>query len=147
MGHFTTLFGYINCDEDFFEENRESINALSADDTWPYLTRDLFAAPNSEHSYDGQLITFGTIYNGVERVWEEWLNKFEKLLRTMHWSDAHVYLQTEWWGNYHYTWQFLIPNTASLMEDTTSPSSDHWDFFGGPRTRLRELYQDDKPNR
>jgi hypothetical protein len=90
-------------------ENRASIDALPADDTWPYLTRDLFAVPSQKHSYYEQLITFGTIYNGVERAWEGWLGKFEALLQTMYWYEARVHLETDSWGTYHYVWTSLSP--------------------------------------
>jgi hypothetical protein len=109
IGSFSVVHGYINGPGDYADENRASIAALPADDTWPYLTRDLFAVPSQKHSYYEQLITFGTIYNGVERAWEGWLGKFEALLQTMYWYEARVHLETDSWGTYHYVWTSLSP--------------------------------------
>jgi hypothetical protein len=91
MGHFSNVYGHISgCGDP--EESRAVINTLPEQDSWPYLTRDLFAIPTREHSYFDHLITFGTVYNGVERAWEEWLTKFESLLQRLDWGEAHVYL-------------------------------------------------------
>lgn len=42
MGHFSIVHGCIyGCGD--AEDNRARINALPEQDSWPYLTRDLFA--------------------------------------------------------------------------------------------------------
>jgi hypothetical protein len=95
MGPPTEVFGYILGLDEFARENGERIAALPAQDTKPELTRDMFAVPWIEHSYLSQLIPFGLVYKNVEIVWEAWLTKFEALLRTMYWDEAHAYLHTE----------------------------------------------------
>jgi hypothetical protein len=138
MGHFSVVHGYINGPGDYADENRASIDALPADDTWPYLTRDLFAVPSEKHSYYEQLITFGTIYNGVERAWKEWLGKFEALLRTMYWYETHVHLETDYWGTYHYVWTSLTP--IGVKRGAPESPVQQWTFSGGPRSGIRESY-------
>jgi hypothetical protein len=138
VGHFSVVYGYINGPGDYADENRASIDALPADDTWPPLTRDLFAVPSQGHFYWEQLITFGTIYNGVERAWEEWLGKFEALLRTMYWYEARVHLETDSWGTYHYVWTSLSP-IAGKSSGPELPVQK-WTFSGGPRSAIRESY-------
>lgn len=65
--------------------NEARIYSLGTEDTWPYLTTDLFALPRMEYTYNDQLIVFGTIFKnfGVTSGWPEWCAKFEALLRTM----------------------------------------------------------------
>lgn len=138
MGHFTIVYGYINGLGDYSEENVRGILALPEVDTWPYLTKDLFAVPSREHSYWDQVFTFGNLYNGVERAWDQWLLKFEVLLRGMYWFEAHVHLQTEIWGAYHYIWKPLSP--IDLKGDALSSPVQEWTFSGGPRTNIRESF-------
>lgn len=137
MGHMSYLHGYIIGDYNYAQANRDCIANLPANDTWPYLTRDLFAVPAKEHSYDGQLISFGTAYNGVETNWEAWLSKFEALLRSMYWLEAHVYLQTEIWGAYHYVWKSTT--SVEISRDGLELPVQRWTFSGGPRTGLRDM--------
>lgn len=140
MGHSSEVHGYILGDGDYAEHNRARIAALPENDTWPYLTRDLFAIPRPEHSYESHLISFGTVYNGVESAWEAWLGKFEALLRTLYWSDAHVYLQTELWGSHHYVWKSV--RSAEEVNEGISGPVHTWAFSGGPRTGLRDKRAD-----
>ena len=102
MGHFTDVYGCIFGRGDCAEANAAAIAALPEHDTWPYVTRDMFAVPKMDYSYHDQLIPFARLYNGVERVWELWLSKFEAVLRTLYWDEVHVHLLTEHWGHYHY---------------------------------------------
>jgi len=137
-GHFSIVHGYI-CGIGDPEESRVVIHALPEQDAWPYLTRDLFAIPAREHSYWDHLVTFGTIYNGVERAWEEWLEKFEALLQRLDWDEAHVYLQTDAWGSYDYHWKRTY--TEVPQEDGDAIVISGWEFSGGPRTGLRDTYK------
>jgi hypothetical protein len=145
------VHGYIDAWEDYFEENAAIIASLPEEDTWPYLTRDLFAVPQQKHSYNGQIISFGTMYSGVEGDWEQWLSKFDSVLRRMYWDDAHVYLQSEvWgayhyvWGAYHYVWEIIIPPEAA--EEGLQLPLQEWKFSGGPRSGLRAAYKPEVPN-
>lgn len=137
MGHFSIVHGYIYGSGNA-EGNRALINALPEQDTWPYLTRDLFAIPTLSHAYLDHLITFGTVYNGVERAWERWLEKFESLLLTLDWDEAQVYLETEQWGSYQYRWKRTYTEVAQENGDIMPMLG--WEFFGGPRTGIRDAY-------
>src|SRR5689334_13579512 len=132
MGHISLVYGYIYGLGTHAQDNAERIAVLPEQDCRPYLTRDTFAVRNMEHRYWDQLITFGLVYNRVELFWETWLDKFEALLRTMYWDEAHVYLQTDLWGSYHYVWSPL-PEVGDLPVQ-------QWTFSGGPRTGLGETY-------
>ena len=126
MGHVSLVYGYIYGLGEHAQANAERIAALPEHDSRPYLTRDTFAVPRMDHSYWDQLITFGLVYNRAELRWEAWLDKFEALLRTMYWDEAHVYLQTELWGSYHYVW-------TPQSEATGDRPVQQWTFSGGPR--------------
>lgn len=140
MGHFSVVHGYIDCDDD--ERNRARIAALPEHDTWPFLTRDLFTFPAHEHAYWEQVISFGAMYNGVERAWDVWLGKFEALLRTLDWHEAHVYLETELWGAYHYVWK-PVPDSEDKPVEGSEPAEPkpEWVFSGGPRSNIRERWE------
>lgn len=139
MGHISIVHGYIFGLGEWAQDNAARIAALPEHDTRPYLTRDMFAVPSMKHSYGDQLITFGLVYNRVEVRWQDWLEKFEALLRTMYWDEAHVYLETELWGNYHYVW-------TPLPEAAGDGPTQRWTFSGGPRTGLGQTYVlPDKP--
>ena len=132
MGHPTEVFGYILGIDEFARENGERIAALPEEDSGPSLTRDMFAVPRIEHSYLGHLIPFGLVYKNVEIFWEAWLTKFEALLRTMYWDEAHVYLHTDCWGSFHYKW---VPTDDEWPHKT-------WEFSGGPRSGIRDEYRE-----
>src|SRR5262245_37123370 len=107
MGHPTKLWGYIDSDEESAEANAARIDALPSEreqsDRLPLFTREMFATPRK--GYLGQLITFGHYYNGVEARWSVWREQFEALLRTLQWDEAHVWLETDLWGDYHCWWK------------------------------------------
>jgi hypothetical protein len=137
MGHFSIVYGSIYGRDDS-KDSRAVLDALPEQDSWPYLTRDLFSIPAPEHSYGDHLITFGTIYNGVETAWSEWLEKFEDLLQRLDWDKAHVYLEAESLGSYHYCWKRTCSEV--LQESGDAMPVYGWEFSGGPRTGLRNSY-------
>ena len=132
MGHFSEVHGYITCLNEFEEANRQAIQEIPADDVLPQITGDMFATPH--HIYSEQLIIFGQAYNGVERYWDQWLEKFETILRKLYWYEAHVYLRTEQWGEYHYSW---LPDDMWV----NAVKNQTWAFSGGPRTPLRAYWE------
>jgi hypothetical protein len=123
MSHDSIVHGYIYaCDDP--EESRRVINTLPEQDARPHLTRDLFAIPTREHSRGDHLIAFGTIYNGVETAWEEWLEKFEALLQRLDWYEARVYLRTECWAASTTAGNVPIPRCPRRMKTP-------WSFLSG----------------
>jgi hypothetical protein len=142
MGMTTVLYGHIYAPGEAAEMNAASIAALPEDDPWPYLTHDLFSLPHMHHSYNDQLISFGTLYKNLEpgASWDRWQAKFEALLRTMVWDVAHVYLDVESEGRYHFTWkrdewQWSVYETPKAAMDAfgemTVRPVERWTFSGG----------------
>ncbi len=146
MGNTTILYGYILAPGDGSDLNTASVAALPEKDSWPYLTSDLFAIPAMEHTYNDQLLTFGTVYKNLDlgSGWLAWRAKFEALLRTMCWDEAHVYLNIENFGRCHFAWKqdvwrpsdFAWPQgtkrALSILRETTRKPVDRWTFSGGP---------------
>lgn len=88
--------------------NRLAIHQLPTADGWPFLCREMFAVPGDDlmgGTYQTQVIHFGMSYDGVEYEWRAWLEKFEALLKRMHWVSAIVHLQTELSGTHTFEWE------------------------------------------
>jgi hypothetical protein len=132
MGHATKLWGYIDADEEYAAENASRIAALPSEDERqdgiPLFTREMFSAP--QKGYLGQLMTFGRYYNGVETRWTLWREAFEALLRTLEWNQAHVWLETDLWGDYHCWWQRLYPEEQGSATGQTEPHALEWRYHG-----------------
>jgi len=139
MGHTSIVYGNIigpRCrDGNLHRINKSVIEALPVDDIkWPWLERNMFMVPDPDHSkiYREQVIVFGASYKEVEYEWEEWLSKFESVLRRLYWLTATVHLDTELVGNYTYEWLGDMDQTDDLFSDNPKPTSK-WNFSGGPR--------------
>jgi hypothetical protein len=126
MGMTTMLHGYIYAPGEAAELNAARIRSLPDDDKIIYLTPDLFALPNlmENHSYNDQLITFGTLYKNFEPggKWDQWREKFEALLRTMNWGSARVYLDVEADRRFQYDWEATWPPEPARDPADTTPS-------------------------
>lgn len=87
--------------------NGEAILSLSDLDDFPHLTTSMFAIPVDEleqGTYQTQVIHFAASYQAVEYHWEQWLAKFEALLKRMYWVSATVHLETRLSGSHTFQW-------------------------------------------
>ena len=115
--------------------NRQVIAELPESDTFPFLTRGMFAIPGEEPAqgtYRSQIIHFGGSFMGIEREWRKWLEKFEALLRRMYWFNAVVMLRGEIIGEQQYEWTVDAGQIVHYLEDPPHPAAK-WFFDGGPR--------------
>jgi hypothetical protein len=151
MGHQTLVHGYIRYTEGVERArlNREGIAALPewSAEANPLVSRDMFAQPH--HGYLGELIPFGRIYNGVEGHWQRWREDFEALLRTLYWDEVEVWVQTEFWGEFHCSWSRRAPEDEEITEEAREDASigmsldepleptTHWLYRGPERTVVR----------
>ncbi len=55
----------------------EAINNLPAEDEWPWLINGMFFTAPERVGYRCRLVDFAAARNGVDEVWEEWLDRFE----------------------------------------------------------------------
>ena len=88
--------------------NCDALLELNETDTFPYLTSSMFSIPEEdlEHgTYQTQVIHFAASYQAVEYHWEEWMAKFEALLKKMYWVSATVHLETELSGKHTFYWE------------------------------------------
>jgi hypothetical protein len=109
MGHRTSLSGHIQepwylRDNDrqmrrLWESNRHVIHSLpDGNDGWPPLYRRMFSFSQAGSkfvgpiitSYRGSVIYFGGSFSSIFNEWEQWLDKFEGLLRRLYWEHAVV---------------------------------------------------------
>jgi hypothetical protein len=88
--------------------NSQALLALAEMDTFPYLTASMFSIPNEDLQqgvYQTQVIHFAASYQAVEYHWEDWMAKFEALLKRMYWVSAKVHMETELSGNHTFIWE------------------------------------------
>lgn len=96
---FQVKSGLVNCD---------ALLELNDVDTFPYLTSSMFSIPQEEPeqgTYQTQVIHFAASYQAVEYHWEQWMAKFEALLKRMYWVSATVHLETELSGKHTFFWE------------------------------------------
>lgn len=89
------------------KHNRTVIAGLPSADGWPFLCRDMFSVPGPDlftGQYHTQVIHFGMSYRSVEYEWDQWLAKFEDLLKQMYWINAVVHLETAFSGHHTFIW-------------------------------------------
>ena len=132
MRNETRVFGYIEVPtwsasnkKDIDEFNWSAINNLPEEGEWPWLIRGMFAQSPELVSYRGCIIHFGAAIKGIDEEWEQWLNKFESLLRNMYWHSVELKLKTEYVGDHELSWVAILPEKLNAVEE--------WEFFGGPR--------------
>lgn len=108
MSHEVIIYGRIigatrRAGADYFllhERNRAVVNRLPREDRHPWLVRGMFALPGGrpQGTFRRQVIHLGaSIKDHPEDpdLWDEWLIKFESLLRRLYWWSAVVHLTTE----------------------------------------------------
>jgi hypothetical protein len=88
--------------------NRRVLLALPSVEDWPLLSREMFVMPSETLVVDDlhtDVVPFGSSYRGIEYEWEQWLSRFEAILRRMYWVAATVHLETEFNGTHTFVWQ------------------------------------------
>jgi hypothetical protein len=64
--------------------------------------------------------------------WEEWLKKFESIIKHLYWRTATIHLATEKVGMLTYEWDYDPGLLDSWATEDPMPTS-LWSFSGGPR--------------
>ena len=87
--------------DDFATHNIQVINNLPDEGEYPWLTRRIFGFPPPwpHGTYRSPIIHFGlSLKDGSpdEKCPEQWLIKFEDLLRNLYWIGAEVHISTEY---------------------------------------------------
>ena len=142
MGHISIVYGHIIGiawrTEDYHKLqrlNKSIIESLPmSDDKFPWITQNMFLVPDPDKDkmYRDQVIVFGASYKSVEHEWNEWLDKFEHILKQLYWSSVTIHLETELVGDHKYQWLYDFEIMDNLLSDNPKPISK-WEFTGGPR--------------
>lgn len=142
MGHISIVYGNIIGatwrTEDYHKLQRLNKNIIDnlpmTDDKFPWITKNMFLVPDPDKDkmYRDQVIVFGASYKSVEHEWDEWLEKFEFILKQLYWSSATIHLDTELVGTHLYEWVYDLEQIDNLLSDNPKPITK-WDFNGGPR--------------
>lgn len=147
MGMETVLLGYIAepwvARDDarsrlFRKWNRRVLSELPERDEWPPNFRGMFAwteLDSMRGGYRGTVIHFGGRFKSIEQEWDEWLDKYEGLLRRLCWESSVVHLDTEVSGQFRFdwwqqSWDGLLASPPELC--------DRWEFRG-PFRRWSEV--------
>ena len=124
-----------------YAKNKEAVDTLPEEDTWPPLDRAMFGVPMplsraKPGFYRIQMIHFGTCINHFDLYWADWLQKFETLLTQMYWYKAHIHLDLSGsaLGNYEYLWKVEDNDTYKGFHLDPPLPVNKWTFVGGPRT-------------
>jgi hypothetical protein len=100
--------------------NKKAILSLPLVDDWPFLTQEMFSVPRFQmQDMAGQtnVVHFGMSYKGVEYEWNQWVSKFEALLKVMYWQSAVVHLETEISGLHTFMWEAIDKNHTPGSDD------------------------------
>lgn len=103
------------------EANQKAMADLPSIEDWPLLSREMFSMPDIATEIDEtntNVVHFGTSYKAVEYEWEQWIGKFEAMLKQMYWVSATVHLDTELNGRHTFIWEaedeYHVPNSGEL---------------------------------
>ncbi|MEX1034039.1 MAG: hypothetical protein WDZ30_11810 [Cellvibrionaceae bacterium] len=116
MDQESIVYGCIKDLAYFYQEperrrtNREAMLTLPEGEDWRFLSQDMFSIPRLESycsQYQTEVMHFGASYKAVEYEWEQWIEAFEALLRSMYWVSATVHLETELSGTHTFNWTSL----------------------------------------
>ena len=136
MAGQSIILGYIvepdGADRIIESHNRAKIFALGRLDEFPPLNSTFFAPTGEAESYGAKLLYFAGSFKEVERDWEQWLGKFEGLLKTMVWQRVYLSLETPFFGRFEYRWE-AAPEIAATFGAEVPRRVTDWFFTGGPR--------------
>ena len=106
MGETSIVFGRISTYGK--EEIQHNINVISAlpseTEGYSMFTNEMF----NRNTLNGKMnYTFGFArsYKNIEQRWENWIDEFEQLIRSLKWETINVILETEMFGTHQYFWQ------------------------------------------
>lgn len=105
--------------------NERTIRLLERDDEFPWVDLSIFALPGPDPigTYRRQIIHFGlslkddTCGPDDEAWWDEWLDKFEAVLRKLYWTSARLHFETDFTPRREYYWVASEAAKAKMWDD------------------------------
>lgn len=145
MSHEAILYGHIvgatvrSETVGYFDlqgRNRAVINRLPRTDDWPWLVRGMFALPagRPQGTFRSQVIHFGASIKDdpLNRgIWDDWLDKFESLLRRLYWWSAVVHISTDFEPDRVFEW---LPTDAAMAGMRADPPQPVGEWVRSVRT-------------
>jgi hypothetical protein len=121
---------------DLHARNRAALNLLPRIDDWPWLVRGMFALPagRPQGTFRSQVIHFGASIKDdpLNRgLWDEWLGKFESLLRRLYWWSAVVHISTDFELDRAFEW---LPTDAAMAGMRADPPQPVGEWVRSVRT-------------
>ena len=135
----TIMYGYIEEVDNILvvNKNNQVINLLN-DKNWPPLNKSFFNVySNKNHdpfygAYEGRLILLGGNYKSIELELEEWLIKFENILKKLYWNKVELYIKPEYSEPILFTWDIIIDirEVISKINNSSEIKESDWKFVG-----------------
>lgn len=114
------------------KHNRAKIFSLGRRDDFPSLNSTFFSETGEAETYSNSLIYFAGTFKEIEFDWEQWLEKFENLLKTLVWEKVFLMLETPFSGRFEYNWE-ATKEIISTFEQEFPEQVTEWIYKGGPR--------------
>jgi hypothetical protein len=110
--------------------NEDVLNSLPVEDSWPPLMRQMFGwAPWNAPLivYWNRPIHFAASLKELDFELQDWLDKFEKLLRMLYWETAVVHFEAAYLGYHTFTWSPKRDWVSKLCKGSLELITE-WDF-------------------
>jgi hypothetical protein len=118
-----------------WEANDAALAALPEDDAWPPLVRAMFSVTGPDELHGShrrrRLIHFAGHLNHFIRDLGEWLDKFERLLRTLYWTRAEVLVLNCWSGPPVRLMYSVTSETIKGYDENPPRLPQAWEMRGG----------------
>ena len=136
MGHEAVIYGWIEgatwkTGERYRRlqsRNENVLSQLPEKDEWPWLVRGIFAlpAPWPQGTYRCQAIHLALTLKDspCENQWrDEWIGKFEDVLRRLYWFSATLHIIRELDPMQTYRWEATFESMSGLGSDPPEPTT------------------------
>ena len=119
MGEIAIIHGRIIMND---KESGNKFFKDYCDSNHPILPKESFNINllNSEHYRYNPILTFGRTYKYLTggNEWRQLILKFEHILMNLNFDDAKMYLETEFMGNYEFSWKSITFENSKQLEFT-----------------------------
>lgn len=141
MGFVTFIYGFIQEGWTGFGEDAELRNRIIRKNTkrvlaglptevnWPPLSKQMFSVSNGPitMAYRCRLIHFAAATKELDFDLKDWIEKFEELLRKLHWEKAVADYHGIFIGEHKFTWTPPDEWVTSMRRGKLGPV-DSWNF-------------------
>lgn len=94
--------------------------------------------------YQQPVIAFAADYKAIEYDWNDFILKFEHLLRHIEFDTAKIEIETEFYGNYNFFWKSKT-GAELFKEEDALIETEEWFFGFGHRNAWGHLREPLRP--